>query len=92
MLYVCAKFREIISNGIKVMEQTQMINCRRTDRRMDGQTDNQKFVGYNIIPRHFLWHKNSDTFFIAFKMNVLSKFIYFQQTDLISHHNTYEIC
>ena len=26
MLYICAKFREIISNGIKVMERTQMIN------------------------------------------------------------------
>ena len=26
MLYICAKFREIISNGIKVMEPTRMIN------------------------------------------------------------------
>ena len=26
MLYICAKFREIILNGIKVIEQTRMIN------------------------------------------------------------------
>ena len=26
MLYICAKFREIISNGIKVMERTRMID------------------------------------------------------------------
>ena len=25
-IYICAKFREIISNGIKVMERTRMIN------------------------------------------------------------------
>ena len=27
----------------------------RTDRWTDGQTDTQKFRGYNILPRHFLW-------------------------------------
>ena len=26
MLYICAKFREIILNGIKVIERTRMIN------------------------------------------------------------------
>ena len=26
MLYICAKFREITSNSIKVMERTRMIN------------------------------------------------------------------
>ena len=51
MFYICAKFREIISNGIKVMERTRMINRWRTD----GRTDTQKFGGYNILPRHFLW-------------------------------------
>ena len=71
MLYICAKFREIILNGMKVIERTRMINCWRTDRQTDGrtdrqtdgrtdgwtdrQTDTQKFGGYNIIPRHFLW-------------------------------------
>ena len=54
MLYICTKFREIISNGIKVMDRTRMFN-RRTDGRTDGRTDTQKFGGYNIIPRHFLW-------------------------------------
>ena len=38
MLYICAKFREIISNGIKVMERTRMMNRWRTDGRTDGQT------------------------------------------------------
>ena len=28
---------------------------RRTDGQTDGRTDTQKFGGYNIIPRHFLW-------------------------------------
>ena len=27
----------------------------RTDRRTDGRTDTQKFGGYNIMARHFLW-------------------------------------
>ena len=26
MLYICAEFREIISNGYKVMERTRMMN------------------------------------------------------------------
>ena len=26
-----------------------------TDGRTDGRIDTQKFGGYNIIPRHFLW-------------------------------------
>ena len=38
MLYICAKFREIISNGIKVMERTRIINGLRTDGQTDGQT------------------------------------------------------
>ena len=41
MLYICAKFREIILNGIKVIERTRMINCWRTDGRTDGQTEGQ---------------------------------------------------
>ena len=45
----CAKFREIISNGIKATKLTWMMNRWRTD----GRTDTQKFGGYNIIPRHF---------------------------------------
>ena len=65
MLYICAKFREIILNGIKVIERTQMINRWLTD----GRTDTQKFGGYNIIPRHFLWRgiKNSTTSEIRIK-------------------------
>ena len=34
MLYICTKFCEIISNGIKVMDRTRMFNRWRTD----GQT------------------------------------------------------
>ena len=55
MLYICAKFREIILNGIKVIERTRMIIRGRTDGMTDGRTDTQKFGGYNIIPCHFLW-------------------------------------
>ena len=33
----------------------QPLTDGRTDRRTDGRTDTQKFGGYNIIPRHFLW-------------------------------------
>ena len=54
MLYIYAKFREIISNGIKVMERTEN-DEPLTDGRTDGRTDTQKFRGYNIIPRKFLW-------------------------------------
>ena len=59
-LYICTKFREIISNGIKVMDRTWMFNRwwtdgRTTDRRTDGRTDTQKFGGYNKIPRHKKW-------------------------------------
>ena len=53
MVYICTKFREIISNGIKVMDRTRMFNRWRTDGQTDGRTDTQKFGGYNIIPRHF---------------------------------------
>ena len=33
----------------------QPLTDGRTDRRTDGRTDTQKFGGYNIICRHFLW-------------------------------------
>ena len=55
MVYICTKFCEIISKSIKVMDRTRMFNCWRTDGWTDGRTDTQKFGGYNIIPRHFLW-------------------------------------
>ena len=42
MLYICAKFREIILNGIKVIERTRMINRWRTDGRTDRRTDRLK--------------------------------------------------
>ena len=54
MLYICAMFCEIISNGIKVMERTQMMNCWQTDGWTDGRTDTQNVGEYNIIPYHFL--------------------------------------
>ena len=38
MLYICTKFCEIISNGIKVMDRTRMFNRWRTDGQTDGQT------------------------------------------------------
>ena len=56
MVYICTKFREIISNGpdTNVQPLTNGRTDRRTDGRTDGRTDTQKFGGYNIIPRHFL--------------------------------------
>ena len=50
MLYICVKFRENISNGIRVTEQT-----RNYEALMDGRTDTQNHGRYNIIPCHFLW-------------------------------------
>ena len=67
MLYISTKFCEIISNGIKVIERTRFLYRKfqsygpdtnvqpLTDGRTDGRTDTQKFGGYNILPRHFLW-------------------------------------
>ena len=53
MLYICAKFREIISNGYSygADRNDELLMDGRTDRR----TDTQNVGGYNRIPRHFLW-------------------------------------
>ena len=56
MLYISTKFREIISNGIKVMDRTQMFNRWLTDGRMDRRTDTQKFGGYKNCERSW-FHK-----------------------------------
>ena len=49
VLYIFVKFRENISDGIRVMERTQMMEALD-----DGQIvrwmDTQNFGGYNIIP------------------------------------------
>ena len=44
MVYICTKFREIISNGIKVMDRTRMFNRWRTDGRTDRRTDRHSKV------------------------------------------------
>ena len=52
VLYICVKkgdFRENISDGIRVMERTRMMEAL-TDGRTDGRTNTQNFGGYNIIP------------------------------------------
>ena len=46
VLYICVKFRENISNGIRVMERTQSYEALT-----DGRAFN--FGRYNIITRHF---------------------------------------
>ena len=46
MLYICAKFHEIILNGVKVMDTND-------GPLTDGRTDTQNVGGYKIIPRHF---------------------------------------
>ena len=59
VLYICVKFHENISDGISVMERTQMMEVL-----MDGQTDGwmdpQNFRGYNIKPLQLfvVEHKN----------------------------------
>ena len=61
ILYIYAKFREIISNGYSYGADTndKPLTDGRTDRgmdgRTDGRTDTQNVGGYNIIPCHFLW-------------------------------------
>ena len=51
VLYICVRFRENISDGIRVMERTQIMEAL-TDGQTGGYT---KFRRYNIYPRHFLW-------------------------------------
>ena len=45
VLYLCMKFHENISDVIRVMEQTRMIEALT-----DVWMDTQNFAGYNIIP------------------------------------------
>ena len=49
VLYICVKFGENISDGIRVMEQTRMKEALM-DRQTDGQIDTQNFRRSNIIP------------------------------------------
>ena len=51
VLYICVKFPENITNGIRVMERTQIYDALTNRRR----TDTQNFRVYNVIPCHFLW-------------------------------------
>ena len=44
----------------------QPLTNGRTDRRTDGRTDTQKFGGYNIISRHFLWRGIKSSHFLAY--------------------------
>ena len=62
MFYICAKFWETFSNGIKVMERTRIMNHGRSD----GHTDTQNVGGYNIIPRHFFVRKTGTYSIIIF--------------------------
>ena len=50
MFYISVKFRENISNSVRVMEQRQNYKALT-----DGQTDTQNFRRYNIIAHNFLW-------------------------------------
>ena len=63
LLYICVKFRENISNGIKLWSGH---NVKVTDGRMDCRqmarwTNTKNFRGYNIIPCYFFvsGHKNN---------------------------------
>ena len=54
VLYLCMKFHENISDVIRVMEQTRMIEALT-----DVWMDTQNFAGYNIIPSllFMAWHR-----------------------------------
>ena len=54
MLFTDVKFREDISNSIRVMEQTQNYEML-TDGLTEGRTDTQNFGWYNIIPCPFFF-------------------------------------
>ena len=54
VLYICVKFREKTSNGIRVLERIRNYEALTG---ADRRTDNQNFGQYNIIPRHFLWRR-----------------------------------
>ena len=58
VLYICEKFHENISNGIRVMESTQKMG-----KLTDGWMDTQNFGWYIIIPSPFFvaGHKNDMT-------------------------------
>ena len=47
VVYIGVKFRENISNGFRVMEQTQNYYVL-----MDERMDSKNFGWYNIIPHH----------------------------------------
>ena len=66
MLYICTKFREIISKRYQSYGPDTNVQPL-SDGRTDGRTDTQKFGGYNIIPRHFLW-RGIKTIIFVFKV------------------------
>ena len=55
-----------------------------TDGRTDGRTDTQKFGGYNIIPRHFLWRDIKGEYLWQYLMHsalkLISTFSYGKET------------
>ena len=51
VLYICVTFGKNISDSVRVMEWTRMIDA-------DGRTDTQNFGRYNIIPSPLFVHKS----------------------------------
>ena len=55
-----------------------------SDGRTDGRTDTQKFGGYNIIPRHFLWRDIKGEYLWQYLMHsalkLISTFLYGKET------------
>ena len=60
MLYICAKFREIILNGrsIKVIERTRFLYGKLQRGRMGTRTDTQNFGGITYYPPLFVAGQN----------------------------------
>ena len=55
VLYICLKFRENISNNIRVMERILMSKALTEGWTDGGQTDTQNLLRYNIITCHFVF-------------------------------------
>ena len=55
MLYICAKFREIISSGIKVIERTQFLYGKLQRGIIPQKVDGVNIVYLCMLPGHALY-------------------------------------
>ena len=81
MVYIVPSFVKLSRTVSKVWSGHE---CSTSDGRTDGRTDTQKFRGYNIIPRHFLWRDIKGEYLWQYLMhsalNLISTFLYGKET------------